>query len=392
MELEKTTFEDLPNEIVLLLSFLLSDTEIVGLCLVKKRYNDAISTAEWLWKERLVRVFGPKHIFVKSWKNSYQNLGVWTFGDNHNGQLGVETKGMCSTKFMRIPKLRAKKVTMDTRYTCFLDLEDRMLGCGSNRVGQLGVCSYIGNMAGDDPEINKVPDFKASSISTHSSCTFVIDCENSLWMCGLNHFGFKDAPKELSIISDIKARNISFLYNHAIMIDMEYNVWVYGLNRFGRLGVGDNCDRCEFVKIPNFKAKIGYADYFWSVFIDLEDRPWICGRISEYYESEVPVLIPDIKVLSACVDGKFILFIDTELNLLQYIGRKGRPPLLLKYFGEKVLAVSSIMENGDRLIIDYDNNVWTRNCNTNLITRIPNILGYMVAASDAHCAIIGIEI
>ena len=156
----------------------------------------------------------------------------------------------------------------------------------------------------------------------------------TVWVSGSNNYGqlglgdeYKkvDRQFELVKIPNLKVRQVSTGESHTIFIDMENDVWVCGKNEGGQLGLGDTKNRYTPTKIPNFKAKEISAGYNHTLFIDLENNVWGCGSNSQGQlgignnDQYFPIQIPNQNLLGkasrVAAGGLHSVIIDLENNV-----------------------------------------------------------------------------
>lgn len=155
---------------------------------------------------------------------------VWTCGKNRYRFRGESEEysilGLSDNKNryipMQIPNFKAKQVSTGEFHTLFIDLEDNVWSCGSNRWGQLGLGDdNIKNVTRPQmiPNINLLG--KAQQVLASGGSTFIIDFDNNVWTCGYN--GYHQPLKSLTQIPNInllgKARQVSAGFNYTVILE-----------------------------------------------------------------------------------------------------------------------------------------------------------------------------
>lgn len=157
------------DEFIVILSFL-NARDVVQLSLVSKFFYKIVNS-EPVWQDQvqnrihtIYSSLGIQPNFFKkpeniSWKNFYRKLQTLVLSCGYNrgpsswglecmpkepdfGQLGYETREDFVNSFKVIPTLigtNIKKVVCKGYHTLFLTDEGRVLSCGSNAYGQLGL-------------------------------------------------------------------------------------------------------------------------------------------------------------------------------------------------------------------------------------------------------------
>lgn len=253
------------------------------------------------------------------------NNNVWTFGNNHSGQLGLEDKNN-RNRPNQIIGFKAQQVSCGEFHIVIIDMNNNVWTCGSNYVGQLGL-----NDRKDRDILTQILGLKAKQVSAGSNHTILIDLDDNIWTFGENNYGqlglghtnnIKVPTQIITFIScdgqEIKARakQVSAGHNHTTLIDLEDNAWTFGDSRFGQLGLGEFLIQNSPNKIPNLKAKqISAGDYHTGL-IDTKNNVWMfgCNRsgqlgLDDNEGKNTPIQISDIKAkkISAGKDTTVII-------------------------------------------------------------------------------------
>jgi alpha-tubulin suppressor-like RCC1 family protein len=187
---------------------------------------------------------------------------VLAFGNNHYGQLGLgDNVGNIFTP-TKIPNIKAKFIASKMGHNMLIDLENDVWGFGYNDLGQLGL---------GDNNVRFIPTsilfqgnkIKAKFVACGNYHTIIIDLNNYILSCGDNVLGQLGIGnyQNRSILTGLthmgqpfKAKSASCGFAHTMIIDLDDNVLAFGNNVYGQLGLGNT----EKINIPtviqNLKA------------------------------------------------------------------------------------------------------------------------------------------
>lgn len=187
---------------------------------------------------------GPNYTLVVKATGS-----VLAYGDNSNGQLGV---GSPAAQFVS-PQISGvgfniKRVTCSNSSSFAVTADNRLLVCGRNNFGQLGV-------EGDNITSFTLVDgmHDVQQVACGASHTIVLKQDGTLFASGSNAFGQCSAVAATTFtaiagISNI--RSIACGKNHTIALSHDGLVYVTGLNGYRQLGV--NIDQLgSFAQVPD---------------------------------------------------------------------------------------------------------------------------------------------
>jgi alpha-tubulin suppressor-like RCC1 family protein len=204
-------------------------------------------------------------------------------------------------KDVRMPTLvrniKAKAVACGQYHTVMINMDDIVVGVGSDLGGELGlqlenfstIAQWITPIV--HPNSTSIP-IKARSISAGYGHTFIIQSDNSVYVMGDNDYGqlgvgdfdTRTLPTLLHhpISNDIfKAKDVSCGSYHTFLIDMDDNVWVTGFNQNEQLGFqNDVIDDAinKFIQIPSIKAISISCGYSHSMILDKNSDVWVMGN------------------------------------------------------------------------------------------------------------------
>ena len=125
-------------------------------------------------------------------------------------------------------------------HSLFIDPLGCVWGCGSNRMGQLGMVSSLPILS--PQKLNILPPI--ISVSAGARFSLFLDENGSVWSCGqghLNGFGIRILPEITTNLP--KIFSAVALSQSSLFLDFEGSVWACGCNESGQLGLGDIRDR-----------------------------------------------------------------------------------------------------------------------------------------------------
>lgn len=218
---------------------------------------------------------------------------VWSFGKGDDGELGLFSEKSRNTPHqvtINRRSFKAKQVSAGYEHTIAIDLDDNVWGFGNNQDGQLGLDGDI-----DDLENKFIPtqleNFKAKQVSAGERHTILIDLNDNVWSFGSSsegQLGLGDGEFHITTPTQVffnnkpfKAKQVSTRSTHTVVIDLNDNVWAFGENDSGQLGLGDNINRDEPTMIENLKAKEVSVGSGFTLIIDLDDNVWSFGSNSD---------------------------------------------------------------------------------------------------------------
>ena len=212
---------------------------------------------------------------------------IWTFGNNSNGQLGVEQSssegGLNLIDYL--PPIQSICASLkDQGHSLALDIQGGVWGCGPNNLGQLSFGTGL-NDHYQFTKINYLPRIK--SIAAGHNHSMFLDEEGAVWTAGYNAVGELGSPNWNShIFTPTKIEGlppIASLYvkkTFPLFLDVEGGVWVSSGAGFHQELIGlANVQRVhEPTKIPNLPPiQAVAAGYRHLVFLDVDQNIWTCG-------------------------------------------------------------------------------------------------------------------
>ena len=206
---------------------------------------------------------------------------IWSFGDNHFGQLGTgnTTNFNVPQKIINMPPVLSVDCGHD--HTLIITTDSNLWSCGRNDKGQL---CYGDTEVRSQPQ--KTSFTNISKVSAGSIYSLFQNNKGEIFSCGDNRYGqcglghFNDLQITPSIILDAPSNIIHFVCggHHNLFLDSEGNVFSVGFNRSGQLGLGHDTNQNVLSKIPNIPPiKIISCVSTSSYLIDFEGNLWSFG-------------------------------------------------------------------------------------------------------------------
>ena len=247
---------------------------------------------------------------------------IWVIGSNMLGEIGLG-RIRDAHKFTELKGYRAKQISCGERHSAFIDLNGNLYTFGDNHDGQLG-------RDGDNAIPNKVlipgnvPVIQVSCGVAHTAC---IDANNDIWVFGSSSYGKlglgmrKYWAKRPINISNHKAKFVSCGNFHTGFIDLEDHVWTFGdngTNQLGLQGIKSSFDPTKITQVydggqimnRDFRVKQVYCSRDITSFIDLENNLWVAGNDERLnINSEVPAMIPRIKANKVATGDDYMVVI-----------------------------------------------------------------------------------
>lgn len=212
--------------------------------------------------------------------------------------------------------------------------DDRILVCGNNMYGQLGIGSQIKDLI-KPYEIDLQT--KVKKILNYSGTTFFITEGGEVFVCGFNldnslGLGIKEryvlTPQKYPL--DAKIKEVVTASGATFFITTEGRVLSFGDNYYGQLGLGDQNNRAKLEEVK-LEAKIEkiVAHKGSTFFITDDGRVFACGwnfrgqlgtgSKEKFILKPTSALLGEVKVKNIIFNGDFTLFI-TENNGVNLCG------------------------------------------------------------------------
>ena len=206
---------------------------------------------------------------------------VWSFGDNSQGQLGIdEDRIFCSPqKIEDIPPVQS--VSCGRQHTLII-ANDYLWACGNNERGQLCLGSKERKMKFTQSSFSEIKKICAGGY--HS---LFQNSEGDIYGCGSNKFGFgcTSSNPQFDVVCAVSHNQLpnpiiqfSCGSRHSLFLDSAGCVYSVGFNMHGCLGLGNDKSTHELTRISKIPAihKISCSAYC-SYLIDFEGNLWSFG-------------------------------------------------------------------------------------------------------------------
>ena len=278
---------------------------------------------------------GKYHTIVKKLDGT-----VWTFGSNYYGQLG-HSENVGTNKPNYIPKqimTNVKEIIAGEYHTFVIKENNESWGFGNNDEGQLGI---------EDKYVVFTPKLimkDVREIDTNETHTLFIKTDDTLWGCGNNHNnqfsdvtgnrGNKTISPPVYLMANVQTARAG--ENFTLIITKNGTAMSAGGNKYGQLGVQENSGTGNpvgrFVKIMDDVRKIEAGKYH-GFLIKNDDSLWgfgsnIYGQIGLNIFSDlnpIPVKIMD-DVLNI-VAGEYHTIIMKKDHSIWVLGRNDKGQL-----------------------------------------------------------------
>jgi len=259
---------------------------------------------------------------------------LWTFGNNSYGQLGFSENDLGYHPIPRlISGIKVRSVALGSSHTVLLDLKGGVWTFGNNFYGQLGVPGLNSNLY----EPTCVLESGCKAIATGYNHTLVIDSEDKVWAFGKNTYGqlgVGDITRRMvptQLPGPLYAKAIAGAHEHSVILSLDGTVWTSGWNYFGQLGVKEYIHEITRgavrpVQIPKIKGKMITAGGNRTIVVSETGTIWIFGDITGK--------ISDLKVREISTSFNHTLIITTDGTVWVFgendLGQLGVDPFIMQ--------------------------------------------------------------
>lgn len=212
-----------------------------------------------------------------------EELWVWTWGDNEEGQLGAGTSAWSSAPLLVVrpvdQPLKGASIAAGGFHTLVVDEAGGVWAWGRNRFGELGVHVYGSNRP-------KQIDLETSflTVSAGAFHSVALGGARSLWTWGDNtsgQLGNGVRHQRLSptaVAPGKKFSAVSAGSTHSLALDEEKLLWVWGEGNSGALGLGFQTRALEPTQVSEErKFAAGLARAHYTIALDEGGLVWAWG-------------------------------------------------------------------------------------------------------------------
>lgn len=325
--------------------------------------------------------FDTLHTRIAFSKN--ENKLIWVDVDGKVWRLNLKQKNSDAAEMFQIPE-PIIALTGHSTHVLALGANGQVWSFGQNHFGQLGLPDRIER---DTPTL--IPTLHGIiAIGAGNGVSYALDSAGCVFAFGHNSVEISlgvphaifGAPSRVAEIPPIKS--ISVGQAHILALDYEGNIWSWGLNSVGQCGLGHVENIAPPSKI-DVRARAKYISAFFnsSFFVDEDDRPWAFGHryahplhLETYYSD--PAVIPSfwVKGILGLHMGGMLMTVDGEI--FAWMKETNESPKIAVLEGTVGRAIASM----DRAIfvLGSDECVYVRgaigNCNFPEFEKIDQIL------------------
>ena len=205
---------------------------------------------------------------------------VWSWGDNHNGQLGDGTFISNRTATMRVGGLSTiTSISGGGGHNLALKEDGTVWTWGWNAYGQVGNGTTTNELAAEQiRELNNI-----TAIAGGDYHSLALKNDGTVWTWGLNNYGQlgdgtttnRSKPVQVSGLSGVIA--IAGEYYHSLALKNDGTVWAWGANDGGQLGDGTTTQRSTPVQVSGLSEIIAIAGGYHSLALKNDGTVWAWG-------------------------------------------------------------------------------------------------------------------
>lgn len=247
---------------------------------------------------------------------------VFVFGRNDQGQLGLGMDSDVDKPTLVTSLLDTKIIdaAVGRRFTLLLTSEGKVLACGDNRCGQLGLGHQ--NSVSTFKEVNMPKAIKR--IACGGDFSMFLDVDGDVYSCGHPDYGQlghgtdgkyfisasklsyhweltprkieqyleKDKNNHAAIVENVKIQDIACGINHTIALDTEGRLFSWGFGGYGRLGHNSAQDEkhprlLALFALPHHRAASIAAGGTCSLALSAHKQLYFWGQIKSSGEANI---------------------------------------------------------------------------------------------------------
>ena len=190
-----------------------------------------------------VNSYGPSAFSAPSGSFSPATLGLFSWGNNNFGQLGLNTVDISQSSPVQVGALITwNEVFSGNYHSAAIKTDGTLWTWGSGSSGRLG---HNNNINQSSPvQVGALTTWVTASCSTGS--TFAIKTDGTLWSWGQGNQGIlgsnsttdKSSPVQVGSLTNWSKVSASSQSNSCAAIKTDGTLWTWGYNTFGQLGQG----------------------------------------------------------------------------------------------------------------------------------------------------------
>jgi alpha-tubulin suppressor-like RCC1 family protein len=179
-------------------------------------------------------------------KELFLNSGLWAWGDNGGGLLGIGTNTGSRSSPVQVGSLiNWKQVAGGSLFSSSLKSDGTLWTWGTNSSGQLGLGDITSRSS--PVQVGVLSNWKLLATScSDSSSSMVIKTDNSLWVWGDNTNGVlglgdiinRSSPVQVGLLTNWK--QVSIGNGPVLAIKTDGTLWAWGNQAYGELGQNNN--------------------------------------------------------------------------------------------------------------------------------------------------------
>lgn len=260
-------------------------SDIISVCYYNKKYfvlqsNGIVVDDNTKILENIVSMCSSQNhiLFLRS------DGKVLAIGNNEYGQLGIGNNERRNSISEVIGVSDVVKISVGNAFSLFLKADGTVYSCGHNFFGQLG--HGFENMYNQNTptQILKLENIVKIACGYHHS--LFLRSDGKVLSCGYNLFGqigIDHTKKDRSFkFIEIQIDNVISICasdHHSIFLKSDGTVWVIGKNEYGIIGFKDPFETYTPIKIPRLENIISIdTGNRYSVFLDINGNLWTSGH------------------------------------------------------------------------------------------------------------------
>jgi alpha-tubulin suppressor-like RCC1 family protein len=213
-------------------------------------------------------------------KELFLNSGLWAWGENTYGQLGLGNTTSYSSPVQVGSLTNWKQISMGYYSNLGIKTDGTLWSWGWNFQGELGLNDTSNRNS--PVQVGSLTNWK--QISNGSYSILAIKTDGTLWAWGLNDKGQLGLGNTTPYSSPVQVgsltnwKTVSCGYTTAVAIKTDGTLWAWGQNAYGGLGLGNTTSYSSPIQVGSltgWKSAISINNAF--VAIKTDGTLWSCG-------------------------------------------------------------------------------------------------------------------